>query len=359
MAKLDTLFNQIKSVQGSDLHLVVGQRPKMRVHGTIVDVPNSESFSAQTLREWLVEILREDQLKSYSADRDIDFAYALSGVGRFRCNYFVQNSGPAAVFRMIPEKIVALKELNLPPVLAQLADLERGLILVTGPTGSGKSTTLAAIINEINERHAKHIVTIEDPVEFVHQPKRALITHREVGQHCLSFESALRAAVREDPDVILVGEMRDLETIRLALTAAEMGFLVFGTLHTNSASKTVDRIVDVFPETMQSAVRTMLGGSLAAIASQLLVKTSNGAGRCCANEILLASPALSNAIRDGNINMIKTIIQSGGTRGMQLMDDALEKLCRDGKADPHDAYLKATEKQRLQRYLTPQKMGAV
>jgi len=357
MAKLDVMFKMIKELQGSDLHLVVGEPPKARVHGTIVDLDGLEKFTAASLKECLCEILREDQLKLYSRDHDIDFAYSLPGVARFRCNFFVQNAGPAAVFRMIPEKIIALKDLNLPPVLGTFSELERGLILVTGPTGSGKSTTLAAIINEINEKHAKHIVTIEDPVEFVHSPKKALITHREIGQHCVSFDSALRAAVREDPDVILVGEMRDLETIRLALTAAEMGFLVLGTLHTNSAAKTVDRIVDVFPESLQSAVRTMLSGSLVAVASQLLLKSADGKGRHCANEVLLSSPALANAIRDGNVNMIKTIIQAGGARGMQMMDDAIEKLCRENKADPHDAYLKASEKQRIQKYLTPQKAG--
>jgi twitching motility protein PilT len=359
MAKLDNLFKLVKEMNGSDLHLVVGEQPKLRLHGKIVDLQGFETFTANSLREWLSEILKEDQLKVFASDRDIDFAYALAGVARFRCNYFVQNSGPAAVFRMIPEKIVALKDLNLPPVLNSFAEYERGLILITGPTGSGKSTTLASIINEINEKYPKHIVTIEDPVEFVHQPKRSLITHREIGAHCTSFESALRAAVREDPDVILVGEMRDLETIKLALTAAEMGFLVLGTLHTNSAAKTIDRIVDVFPETMQSAVRTMLAGSLVAVASQLLVRSIDGNARFCANEILLSSPALANAIRDGNINMIKTIIQAGGARGMQLMDDALDRLCKEGKVDVQDAYAKATEKQRIQKYLYQQKVGAV
>lgn len=351
MAKLDTLFKLVKQQSGSDLHLVVGQPPQMRVHGDIESIPGQEAFTATTLKEWLSEILREDQLQTYAADNDLDFAYGLQGVGRFRCNYFVQNAGPAAVFRLIPEKIMTLGELNLPQVLGTLADCERGLILVTGPTGSGKSTTLAAIIHEINQRYPKHIVTIEDPLEFVHSPIKSVFTHREVGQHCTSFDSALRAAVREDPDVILVGEMRDLETIRLALTAAEMGFLVLGTLHTNSAAKTIDRIVDVFPATQQSAVRSMLGGSLAAVVSQLLVKSADGKSRCCANEILLTTTGLANAIREGNINMVKTIIQGGGARGMQMMDDALEKLLQAKKADPNDVFMKATEKPRFQKYL--------
>jgi twitching motility protein PilT len=351
MAKLDVLFQHLKETGGSDLHMVVGEMPKMRIHGTISDVEGYPPFTPDSIKEWLCEILRPDQLETYMRDRDLDFAYALEGVARFRCNFFYQNGGPAAVFRIIPERIKALSELNLPPVLGTLTEYERGLILVTGPTGSGKSTTLAAIINEINDKYPKHIVTIEDPVEFVHSPRQAVITHREVGQHCTSFDTGLRAAVREDPDVILVGEMRDLETIRLALTAAEMGFLVLGTLHTNSAAKTIDRIVDVFPASQQTAVRGMLAGSLVAIVSQLLVKSVDHKGRFCANEILISSPALANAVREGNMNMIKSIIQGGGSKGMQLMDDALEKLVVSGKADPNDVYMKATEKNRFQKYL--------
>ena len=350
MAKLDALFKHLKEKGGSDLHLVVGSPPKMRVHGSIVDIEGAPNLTVDMMRTLLWELLNDSQRTAFEADRDLDFAHALEGVGRFRCNYFHQNAGPAAVFRIIPEKIRALTELNLPPVISTFGDYPRGLILVTGPTGSGKSTTLAAIINEINEKYPKHIVTIEDPLEFVHQPKKALITHREIGTHAESFETALRAAVREDPDVILVGEMRDLETIRLALTAAEMGFLVFGTLHTNSASKTVDRIVDVFPANQQPAVRTMLAGSLVAICSQLLVRGADGKSRCCANEILISSPGVGNAIREGNMNMIKSSIQSGGNQGMILMDMALEKLVQSGKADPGDVYLKATDKARFERY---------
>jgi twitching motility protein PilT len=354
MARLDELFKHLKENKGSDLHLVVGEPPKMRLHGTISNIPGYEVFTLQSIRDWLGEILRKEQLDTYRKDRDLDFAYSLEGVARFRANYFFQNNGPAAVFRIIPEKIVSLLDLNLPPILSTFADYERGLVLVTGPTGSGKSTTLAAIINEINQRYQKHIITIEDPVEFVHAPRTSVISHREIGAHCASFETALRAAVREDPDVILVGEMRDLETISLALTAAEMGFLVFGTLHTNSASKTIDRIVDVFPSEQQSAVRTMLAGSLMAVVSQLLVKAADGKGRVAVNEILLSSSGLGNAIREGNINMIKSIIQSGGGKGMQMMDDAMEKLLQANKIDPDDAYLKATEKQRFQKYLKQQ-----
>lgn len=351
MPKIDPLFKHLRDQEGSDLFLVVGEAPKMRVHGSIVSVQGAPNLTKDMMNALLVEILNEEQKKNYARDKDLDFAYALEGVGRFRCNYFYQNEGPAAVFRIIPEKIKPLASLNLPPVLNSFADYTRGLVLVTGPTGSGKSTTLAGIINEINEKHAKHIVTIEDPLEFVHKPQKSMITHREVGTHCESFDSALRASVREDPDVILVGEMRDLETIQLALTAAEMGFLVFGTLHTNSASKTVDRIVDVFPASQQPAVRTMLAGSLIAICSQLLVRGADGKSRFCANEILISSPGLANAIREGNMNMIKTHIQSGGNQGMILMDASLEKLVQAGKADPEDVYMKATDKQRFQRYV--------
>lgn len=351
MAKIDALFKYLRDQEGSDLFMVVGEPPKLRVHGKIVPVQGAPNLSFDNVNALLLEILNDEQKKLYAADKDLDFAHALPGIGRFRCNYYYQNQGPAAVFRIIPEKIKPLSDLNLPPVVATFADYSRGLILVTGPTGSGKSTTLAGIINEINLKYPKHIVTIEDPLEFVHTPQKAMITHREVGTHCESFDSALRASVREDPDVILVGEMRDLETIRLALTAAEMGFLVFGTLHTNSASKTVDRIVDVFPAAQQPAVRTMLSGSLVAICSQLLVRGADGKSRFCANEIMISSAGLGNAIREGNMNMIKTHIQSGGSQGMVLMDASLEKLVQSGKADAEDVYMKATDKQRFQRYV--------
>lgn len=358
MAGIDSMFKYMKESGASDLHLVVGEPPKVRVHGSIEPIPESVVINKDQMYSLLTEILTDLQKEAYSKDRDLDFAYALEGVARFRCNFFCQNNGPAAVFRIIPERIKSLADLSLPQVINTFADYERGLILVTGPTGSGKSTTLAGVINDINERHEKHIITVEDPVEFVHKPKKALISHREIGQHAESFESALRAAVREDPDVILVGEMRDLETIKLALTAAEMGFLVLGTLHTNSASKTIDRIIDVFPASQQPAVRTMLAGSIVAICSQLLVRTADGQGRCGANEILLGSPALSNAIREGNGNMIKSIIQSGGAQGMQLMDTALEKLVQSGKADPDDVFMKATDKTRFHKYVRP-KVGAL
>lgn len=351
MAKLDALFKHMIDKDASDLFLVVGEPPKMRVHGLITNVEGVPKLTVDILRTLMFEILTEEQRKLFEHDRDLDFAHSVPGLARFRSNYFNQNQGLAAVFRVIPEKITSLAELKMPPVISTFADYARGLILVTGPTGSGKSTTLAGIINEMNERYAKHIITIEDPLEFVHPPKKSMITHREVGRHCQSFDSALMAAVREDPDVILVGEMRDLETVRLALTAAEMGFLVLGTLHTNSAPKTIDRIVDIFPAAQQPAVRTMLAGSLVAICSQLLVRGADHKSRHAAVEILVSGPGLGNAIREGNINMIKSNIQSGGSLGMCLMDTSLEKLVQSGKTDPEDTYLKATDKQRFLRYL--------
>jgi twitching motility protein PilT len=356
MAKLDALFKHLRDQEASDLFLVVGEPPKMRIHGTIVNVEGAPKLSTDMMNTLLYEILSEDQKKAFDRDRDLDFAHAVPGVARFRSNYFHQNDGPAAVFRLIPEKIIPLVELKLPAVIGTFADYARGLILVTGPTGSGKSTTLAGIINEMNERYPKHVITIEDPLEFVHIPKRCMITHREVGRHCETFDSALMASVREDPDVILVGEMRDLETVRLALTAAEMGFLVLGTLHTNSASKTVDRIVDIFPAAQQPAVRTMLAGSLVAISSQLLIRGADHKSRHCATEILISGPGLGNAIREGNINMIKSNIQAGGAQGMMLMDTSIEKLVQAGRVDPEDAYLKASDKQRFLQYL-PKKAG--
>ncbi len=259
-----------------------------------------------------------------------------------------QENGAGAVFRIIPEKIVPLEKLNLPKAIETLAHLQQGLVLVTGPTGSGKSTTLAAIIDRINTTYSKHIVTIEDPVEFVHKNKKSVFSQREVGDDTQSFGAALRAAIRQDADVILVGEMRDLETISLAITAAEMGALVFGTLHTNGAAKTIDRLIDAFPADEQEQIRTTLSESVAGIVSQLLLRTADGHGRCAVNEILLKTPGLPNVIREGNTPMIQTIIQSGKTVGMQTMDDALMALVEQKRITGHEAYMKAMNKQRFE-----------
>jgi twitching motility protein PilT len=296
----------------------------------------------------LREIASPRAWDEYVATRDLDFAYGLEGIARFRANYFVQNEGAAAVFRIIPEEIVPAEDLGLPDAIAKLADLDDGLVLVTGPTGSGKSTTLAAIIDRLNKTYSRHVVTIEDPVEFVHQNRNSLFSHREVGLHTRGFGPALRSAIRQDADVILVGEMRERETIALAITAAEMGMLVFGTLHTNNAAKTIDRIIDAFPADEQNMIRLSLSESLSAVVSQLLLPTADGKGRIAALEILLRAQGLPNVIREGNMQMLASIIQSGRSLGMQGMDDTLFALAKAGKISGKDAYMKANDKGRFE-----------
>jgi twitching motility protein PilT len=351
MARLDPLFKLLKDMGGSDLHLAAGMVPHMRQHGGVKPVGGWPSFTDESLRDHLKELSNEKQWNHYTTNLDLDFAYALAGVGRFRANYFNQERGAAAVFRIIPEKIRSLEDLKAPAALSALADLEQGLVLVTGPTGSGKSTTLAAIVDLINTKHAKHIVTIEDPVEFVHQNKKCTLSQREVGNDTKSFANALKSAIRQDPGVILVGEMRDMETIALAITAAEMGVLVFGTLHTNSAPKTIDRVIDAFPTDQQQQVRTMLSESLAAVVSQLLLRTPDGRGRMAVHEILLKTPGLPNVIREGNTPMIHSIIQSGKQLGMQAMDDVLFKLAEEKKISGEDAFHKASNKARFDQFV--------
>ena len=351
MARLDPLFKLLKDQGGSDLHLAAGMQPHMRQHGGVKPVGGWPTFSDESLREHLKELASEKQWNHYGTNLDLDFAYALAGVGRFRANYFNQERGAAAVFRIIPERIRSLEDLKAPAALSALADLEQGLVLVTGPTGSGKSTTLAAIVDLINTRHSKHIITIEDPVEFVHQNKKCTLSQREVGNDTKSFANALRSAIRQDPGVILVGEMRDMETIALAITAAEMGVLVFGTLHTNSAPKTIDRVIDAFPTDQQQQVRTMLSESLAAVVSQLLLRTPDGRGRMAVHEILLKTPGLPNVIREGNTPMIISIIQSGKQLGMQSMDDVLFKLAEEKKISGEDAFHKAANKSRFDQFV--------
>jgi len=301
-----------------------------------------------TLRALLREIVSADQWADYESSGDLDFAYGLPGVARFRANYLVQQNGAGAVFRIIPEQILTVEQLALPPAITKLADLSKGLVLVTGPTGSGKSTTLAAIVDHINKSYSKHIVTIEDPVEFVHQNQQSVLSHREVGTHTQGFGPALRSAIRQDADVVLVGEMRDRETIALAITAAEMGMLVFGTLHTNSAAKTIDRIIDAFPAKEQNQVRISLSESLAAVVSQLLVPTADGKGRCAVHEILLRTSGLPNIIREGKITMLNSLIEGGKSQGMQTMDDTLFALVKAGRIRGSDAFMKATNKGRFE-----------
>lgn len=348
MGHLHELLRTTRESGSSDLHLVSGIAPRVRLNGALVPLAGGTELTAEALATLLSEGVSAGQWKEFLASGDLDFALAVPGVARFRGNYLRQERGPAAVFRTIPEKISTLEELGLPPVLGRLADLRSGLVLVTGPTGSGKSTTLAAIIDRINRSLARHIVTIEEPVEFVHQNQRSVFSQREVGTDTVSFAAALRSAIRQDADVILVGEMRDLETISLALKAAEMGMLVFGTLHTNSASKTIDRLIDVFPADEQPQARLSLADSLAAIVAQLLLPKAGGDGRVAAHEILLKTPALPNLIREGSIPMLVNLMQSGRSEGMQLLDDALFGLVERKVVTPRDAYMKAQDKSRFE-----------
>ena len=349
MARLDSLLAFIKRAGGSDLHLSAGLPPRIRLRGALEDIPETAVLTEESLRQLLHEVAEPRLWETFLHEHDADFAYGLGGVGRFRANYFEHENGPGAVFRLIPEVIRPLAELGLPPGLEAFAHLAAGLVLVTGPTGAGKSTTLAGIIDEINRTYAKHIVTIEDPIEFAHTPKTSTISQREIGRHSKTFAAALTAALREDPDVILVGELRDAETISLALLAAEMGALVFSTLHTNSAAKTIDRLIDVFPADEQGHIRLMLSEALAGVVAQQLVATADGLSQCAAIEVLIRTSALPTLIRDNNIPMITTLIQSNRALGMQTMDDALEVLVRDGRVRPEDAQRKAIDKARFER----------
>jgi twitching motility protein PilT len=351
MARVDELFYYLRDHQGSDLHLAAGLEPRIRVHGALEAVAGWPVLPHDELLSLLREIASEQDWEEYLRSGDLDFAYGLEGFARFRANFLRQENGCGAVFRIIPEKIVPLEELNLPKAIEGLAHIRQGLVLVTGPTGSGKSTTLAGIIDRINTTYPKHIVTIEDPVEFVHQNKLSVFSQREVGADTESFGAALRAAIRQDADVILVGEMRDLETISLAITAAEMGALVFGTLHTNGAANTIDRLIDAFPAEEQAQVRTTLAESIAGIVSQLLLRTADGQGRCAVNEILLKTSGLANVIREGNTPMLTSIIQGGRAQGMQLMDDALLALVEKKRITPREAYMKATNKAKFEEMI--------
>jgi len=320
--------------KGSDLHLSSGSPPLIRISGELrplkVDPLNGDEVKAM-----LYAIMTEEQRAEYEQERDLDFAVSYGESARFRVNAFNVNRGPAAVFRTIPTVIPSLEDLNAPAVFRQFSQIEKGLVLVTGPTGSGKSTTLAAMINEINRNENKHILTIEDPVEFVHKSDRSLVNHREVGKHTKSFARALKSALREDPDVILVGEMRDHETIGLALTAAETGHLVMGTLHTSSAAKTIDRIIDVFPAGDKEMVRSMIAGSLQAVISQILLKKIGG-GRCAAHDILVGTPAVRNLVRENKIPQITSMMQMGSRYGMITMEDSVKALVNQGLVDPSE-----------------------
>lgn len=336
MATIDDLFRLMLEQKASDLHLTSGAPPFLRVHGNMTPL-NYRSLSNQDVQGLIFEILNEKQKKAFVEKWELDFAYVIEGVGRFRCNIFMQRKGLGAVFRQIPEKIKTSQDLNLPPSILELIDCDRGLILVTGPTGSGKSTTLAAMINHINATRETHILTVEDPIEFVHPNLKSLVNQREVGTHTKNFNNALKAALREDPDIILVGELRDLETISLALTAAETGHLVFATLHTSSAAKTIDRIIDVFPSGQQGQIRTMLAESIRGVVAQSLFTKASGDGRVAAFEILKGTRAIANLIREGKIHQIPSIIQTSANQGMFLYETYINELVKKGLVSLADA----------------------
>ena len=354
MAQIDAFFKLMNDQKASDLHLAAGQQPVLRIRGDLERVKYKD-LDDDTLKAMLYEITPENKIKVFEETGDVDFAYEIPGLARYRANFFRQKNGVAAVFREIPDKILTCEALGLPSVIRQLATLPRGLVLVTGPTGSGKSTTLAAIIDEANRTRKDHIITVEDPIEFVHVSQKAIVNHREVGIHTRSFATALRGALREDPDIILVGEMRDLETISLAIEASSTGHLVFGTLHTSSAAKTVDRVIDVFPSEQQEQIRSTLSDGLRAVVCQSLFRRINASaeemGRIAALEIMIATPAVRNLIREKKTFQIPSAIQTGKKYGMQLLDDAIMEHLTKKRINAEEAYAKCNDKTKFLPFL--------
>ena len=350
MAQIDAFFKLMNDQGASDLHLASGQQPILRVRGDLERV-KYKTLDNDSLKAMLYEITPEHKIKVFEETGDVDFAYEIPGLARYRANFFRQKNGVAAVFREIPDKILTCEQLGLPTVIRQLATLPRGLVLVTGPTGSGKSTTLAAIINEANNTRKDHIITVEDPIEFVHVSQKAVVNHREVGIHTRSFSAALKGALREDPDIILVGEMRDLETISLAIEASSTGHLVFGTLHTSSAAKTVDRVIDVFPTEQQEQVRSTLSDGLRAVVCQCLFRRRDIPGRVAALEIMIATPAVRNLIREKKTFQIPSAIQTGKKYGMQSLDDSIMEHLERKRISAEEAYAKCNDKSKFLPFL--------
>jgi len=351
MAAIDSLLRTMLEKGGSDLHLTVGLPPKSRISGSL-QVIGDKPITSQEMEGLLKEICPEKRWNEFLEKKDLDLAHEVEGLARFRANYLYNHWGQAAVLRQIPAKILSFSQLNLPEALKKLCHLDQGLVVVTGPTGSGKSTTLAAMVDYINDNLARHIITIEDPIEFVHPCKKSIIVHREVGEHTESFGAALKGAMRHDPDILLLGEMREMETIKLALSCASMGMLVFGTLHTNNAPKTIDRIINTFPAEEQNQVRVMLAGCLAGVVAQLLCKKIPK-GRVAVHEILLQHEALPNTIRMGQISNIRGIIESGKEEGMITMDNSLMARVKDGTVEPKEAYMKGSNKALFAPLLKP------
>lgn len=350
MAKIDAFFKLMNDQGASDLHLVSGQPPALRIRGDMERI-KYKVLENDELKAMLYEIAPEHKVKTFEETGDIDFGYEIPGIARYRANFFMQKYGVAAVFRQIPEHIMSAEELGLPTVVSKLATLPRGLVLVTGPTGSGKSTTLAAIIDVANRNRKDHIITVEDPIEFVHESKGCIVNHREVGLHTKTFSAALKGALREDPDIILVGEMRDLETISLAVEASATGHLVFATLHTTSAPKTVDRVIEVFPASEQAQIRSTLADGIRAVIAQVLFKRIDKKDRCVALEIMIANPAVRNLIRESKTHQIPSMIQTGRKYGMQLLDDAIMELLDKGWISADEAYTKANDKGKFRPFL--------
>ena len=351
MAKIDELFRMMAEQGASDLHLISGQPPALRIDGELERIAGQAVLTQDTLQPLLHEILPESKMEQFESTGDVDFGYEIAGFARFRSNLFNHKYGIGAVFRKIPSTVLTAEDLGLPPILTRAAMLKKGLVLVTGPTGSGKSTTLAAMVDYANKNRKDHILTVEDPIEFVHQSQGCIVNHREVGLHTMTFASALRGALREDPDIILVGEMRDLETISLAVEAAATGHLVFGTLHTENAAKTVDRIVEVFPHGEQPQIRNTLSTALRVVVAQNLFKRIDKKGRCAALEILVCTPAVGNLIRDAKTIQIASVMQTGKAVGMQTLDDAIQELLTKKWISPEEAYEKSIDKNRFAKLL--------